>query len=179
MHGGDRKFRYLDDDSDRIELLADIRRTRRAIVEKAERLPEAECYAPRYYGWTMGALLVELYLNDRLTMAGIQLALLRVPPLRFNLLAPFNQLTASLFSHRRVELTLRAIRRYERCIADLVLGLPVDRFSKPVYDPAHRALLTVEQTIQEGFLFHWQDTLLAVERVEGIYYEPPERPDTL
>jgi hypothetical protein len=179
MPSGDRKYRFLDDDQDRIEMLADIRRTRRAVIDMAEHLPPLDRYTPRYYGWTMAAVLTELYLSDRLTMAGIELALLRIPPLRFNLLAPFNRLTASLFQHRSVELTLRAIRRYERCIADLVLSLPIDKFSRPVYDPAHRVVVTVEQTMQEGFLFHWQDTLLALQRVEGIYYEPPERPDFL
>ena len=83
MPSGDRKFRYLDDDQDRIALLADIRRTRRAVADMAERLPERERYMPRYFGWTMGALLAELSLSDRLTMAGIQLALLGVPPLIF------------------------------------------------------------------------------------------------
>ncbi len=176
---GDRKFRYLDGDRDRLELLADIRHVRHTLVTLAESVPKDRRYEPRFAGTTLAALLAQLHLSDQLTLAAIQLALLGTPPLHLQLLGPFNRLTAYLFKDRSMDASIRAIQRHERRIADLILSLPVDKFSKPVYDPAHDVTLTVEQTMQEGFLFHWQDVLQTMQRVQGIYYEPPGHFDTL
>lgn len=176
---GDRKFRFLDGDRERLELLADIRRVRHALVDLAENVPEGQRYEPRYAGATLAALLAQLHLSDQLTLTAIQLSLLGTPPLHLRLLGPFNRLTATLFKSRSVEATIRAIQQHERRIADLILSLPIDKFSKPVYDPAHDVTLTVEQTMQEGFLFHWQEVLQNMQRVQGIYYEPPGQLDTL
>ena len=179
MSGAERVFRYLDGDQERRDLVADIRRVRRAVIQMAENMPDERRYEPRYQGLTLAALLAHLHVSDRMTMIGIQLALFGLPPFHVRVLDPFNELTARLFKHRVIESTLGDIRRNERHIADFILSLPIEKFSKPVYDPEHDVTLTVEQTLQESFLFHWQEHFAAMQRVEGIYYEPPERFDTL
>jgi hypothetical protein len=91
----------------------------------------------------------------------------------------FNSLSARIFQKRLTDTTIRGIRKVEGRIADFILRLPVDRFTTPVWDPGSDQYLTVERALQVAFLFHWQEHLLTLQKVEGVYYEPPERFDTL
>ena len=55
----------------------------------------------------------------------------------------------------------------------------MDKFTHQVWDPSADQYLTVERAVQVAFLFHWQEHLITLQKVEGVFYEPPERFDTL
>jgi hypothetical protein len=112
-------------------------------------------------------------------MWGIQWALVGLhPPVPAPLLLMLNSLTARAFQKRLTETTIRSLRAQEKQIAAFIIRLPMDRFTRQVYDPTSDAYLTVERALQVAFLFHWQEHLMMMQRVEGIFYEPPERYDT-
>src|SRR5690606_8209013 len=174
-----RNYRYLDGDQERLELIDDIRRVRRAVIQMAETVPEARRYEPRHHGWSLAAMLAHLYLVDRISFWAIQWALAGVrPPIPSALLHGFNALSARIFQNRLTETTIRGIYAHEKRIADFIRRLPMDRFTCPVYDPTIGEYITVERAVQVCFLFHWQEHLQTLQQVEGIYYEPPERFDT-
>jgi hypothetical protein len=180
MHGANRAYRYLDGDLERQKLVDDIRRVRESVVQIVNSIPEERHYEPRYHGWTLAALLTHLHLIDMFSIWAIQLALLGIrPPVPLSVLSAINNVTARLFKKRITTATLRGIQARERRISELILTLPMDKFSKTVYDPTIEAYITVERALQVCFLFHWQEHLLTIQRVEGIFYEPPERFDTL
>jgi hypothetical protein len=173
-------YRYLDGDDERRELVADIARVRRAVVQFAESQPPTRHYEPRYHGWTLAAMLAHLHTVDSLALMQIQMSLLGVrPPLPLPLVNWLNDRMARVFRERLVTTTLKGIRSREKRIADLILRLPMDKFSKPVYHPPSESYLTVERVVQAYFLNHWQEHLQTMQRAEGIFYEPPERYDTL
>lgn len=168
--GTSRDFRYLDSDIDRQELVGDIRQVRRAVVRLAEALPAAVHDQPRYHGWTPNAMLAHLHLMDNLSMFSIQLALLGIhPPISSGVLDRFNGLTANWFQKRVMASTLKGIARNEKRISEFVMRLPIDRFSRPVYYPPQNTYLTVERAMQAFFLFHWQEHLTTMQKVEGMY----------
>ncbi len=174
QQGSNRDFRYLDTDSDRKELIADIRRVRQAVVQMAEAVPQERHFEPRYHGWSLSALMMHLHLTDRLSLFGIQLALVGIhPPLSSANLDRLNDFTARVFQRRLLTATLRGMRAHESRITDFILRLPIDRFSKQVCYPPADTYLTVERAIQAFFLFHWQEHLQVMQKIEGIYYEPP------
>lgn len=172
--GFSREFRFLDTEADRHELVADIRRVRQAVIQLAESVPSERWYEPRYHGWTLAALLAHLNTIDNLALLGIKLALVGIrPPVSLSALNTFNDFTALVFRGRIVSTTLRSVRRNEDRVADLIMTLPLDRFTREVYHPPSGSYLTIEQAFQQYFLFHWQEHLQTMQRVEGIYYEPP------
>lgn len=180
MQGSNRVYRYLDGDADRRELADDIRYVRGTVLQMVASVPEERRYEPRYHGWSLAAMLMHLHLMDNLSLWAIQLALVGLHP-RVSLasLNRFNDVTARLFQKRLTETTIRGIRANERRILDMVQRLPLDKFSKEVYDPSSESFITIERSLQVSFLFHWQEHLLTIQRTEGIFYEPPERFDTL
>lgn len=168
------EFRFLDTEGERQELVADIRRVRQAVIQQAESIPSERHYEPRYHGWSLAALLAHLNTIDNLVILGIKLSLLGIrPPVSLNALNAFNDFTAALFRGRIVATTIRGIQRNEARIADLILTLPLDRFTREVYHPPTSRYLTIEQALQQYFLYHWQEHLETMQRDEGIYYEPP------
>jgi hypothetical protein len=168
--GTSRDFRYLDTEIERKDLVADIRQVRRAVVRLAEALPPTVHDQPRYHGWTPNAMLAHLHLMDNLELLAIQMALLGLhPPLSSGVLDGFNALTARLFQKRVMAATLKGIARNEQRITDFILRLPIDRFSRPVYYPPQNTYLTVERALQAFFLFHWQEHLATMHKVEGMY----------
>lgn len=172
--GFSREFRFLDTDAERRELIADIRRVRQAVIAQAESVSPERYYEPRYHGWSLAALLAHLNTIDNLAIMGIKLALLGIHmPLSLGALNSFNNLTANLFRGRVVATTIRGIQRNETRITDLILTLPIDRFTREIYHPPTGSFLTIEQAFQQYFLFHWQEHLATLQRAEGIYYEPP------
>lgn len=180
MDNASRNYRYLDGDRERQELIDDIRRVRRAVVQMAEAVPENRRYEARYHGWSLAALLAHLVISDRLSLWAIQWALAGVrPPVPSPLLHGFNALSARIFRKRVISTTLRGLRADEKRIAGFIRRLPMDKFTRMVYDPTGDAYITVERAVQVCFLFHWQEHLQTLQKVEGVYYEPPERYDTL
>lgn len=180
MQESSRVYRYLDGEPDRRELLADIHRVRGSVIQIAQSVPEKRRYEPRYHGWSLGALLAHLYTSDRLAFWAIEWALVGIrPPVPSPLLHQFNAFTARLFQKRLIETTIRGIRGQEKRIDDFILRLPLDKFTRQVWDTGTGQYLTVERAVQVAFLFHWQEHLLTLQKVEGVFYEPPERFDTL
>ncbi len=169
-----REFRFLDTEGDRRELAGDIRRVRQSVLQLAESIPQERHYEPRYHGWSLAALLSHLNTIDTCALWAIKLALLGIrPPLSPRALDAFNDFTARVFQRRVVATTMRGIQRKEDKIIDLLMTLPLDRFTREVYHPPSRSYLTVERALQQYFLFHWQEHLQTLQRAEGIYYEPP------
>src|SRR5664279_167619 len=172
--GISQEFRYLDTEAERQELAKDIRTVRQAVIELAESVPEAQWYEPRYHGWSLAALLAHLNTIDNFAMFAIRLSLLGIrPPLSPHALDQFNDLTARVFHRRLVATTIRGLKNNENRIIDFVMTMPIDRFTCEVYHPPTRRYLTVERALQQYFLFHWQEELQMMQKVEGIYYEPP------
>ena len=169
-----REFRYLDTEAERQDLAADIRRVRQAVIQLAESVPPERHYEPRYHGWSLAALLAHLNTIDNFAMFAIKLSLLGIhPPLPLSALDQFNDLTARLFHQRLVATTIQGMKKNEDRIIDFIMTLPMERFTREVYHPPSRSYLTVEKALQQYFLFHWQEHLQTMQKVEGIYYEPP------
>ena len=171
-----REYRFLDSDDDRQALIADLRRVRREVINLARQMPEARWYEPRYHGWSLAAMLGHLQMMDALSLRLIQLALVGIRiPVSEETLNAFNDVMARVFRKRVVTTTLRGLEQGEDRLADFIMRLPMDRFSRMVYDPAISAYLTVEQAVQELFLYHWQDHLQTLRQAEDMLYEPPAR----
>jgi hypothetical protein len=168
------EFRFLDTEEERKELLEDIRRVRLAVVEMAEAVPADRQFEPRYHGWSLAAMLAHLHLMDHLAMWQIKLALLNIAPVvSMELLNGWNDVCARVFRRRIVATTIRGIQKHQAQIVDMVLSLPLDRFSKQLYYPPLGSYLTIERGIQAYYLFHWHEHLTTMQKAEGIYYEPP------
>lgn len=175
-----RSFRFLDTQEDRAQLVEDIRRVRRAVIQIVDQVPEAKWYEPRYHGWSLAAMLGHLQFIDRVYLTTIQLALVGVrPPLPMALIDRANNIMASVYRQRVIGTTLKGIARTETRIADFIETLPMDKFTVSVYYPPRASYITVEQALQVFFLFHWQDHLTTMRAVEGISYEPPGGRDAL
>jgi hypothetical protein len=168
------EFRFLDTEQERKELLADIRRVRLAVIQMAETIPPDRHFEPRYHGWSLAAMLTHLYVMDRLAMWQIKLALLGIAPvIPIELVNGFNDSCARIFQRRLVETTIQGIQKHEARISDIVMTLPLSRFSKQMYYPPLGVYLTLERGIQAYYLFHWHEHLATMQKAEGIYYEPP------
>lgn len=180
MNVSNRAYRYLDSESDRRALIGDMHYVREAVIHVAQSVPENRRYEPRYPDGSLGALLAHLYASDRLWLWSLQWGLVGLrPPVPSPLLTGLNRLGARVFQKRLTTTTIRGIRRQERRIDEFVLRLPIDKFTRQVWDPGSGQYVTVERALQIAFLFHWQEHLTALHRAEGIFYEPPERFDTL
>lgn len=170
-----REYRYLDSDADREAFIADMRRVRQDVIAFARSVPTDQWYTPRYSGWTLAAMLGHLQMMDTLTYWQVQLGAMGVAlPLSEGMLHQFNGLMSRVFEKRQVETTLKGIEKSERKLCEYVKRLPMGRYSKLVYDPALSQYLTVEQAMQEFFLYHWRehlDTLCGKD--DQPFIEPP------
>lgn len=173
-----RNYIFLDTQAEREQLIDQIRQVRAATLQMVDVVPRDAWYQPRYHGWSLAAMLGHLHLSDNLTILNIQMGLIGLTvPVSSGVWNRMNDFTARVFKGRIVETTVRGIQKNEARIAKFILQLPVDKFSRRVYDPPIDRYLTVEQAVQEFFLFHWQDHLRTMHIAEGIYIEPPENPD--
>jgi hypothetical protein len=167
-------YRYLDSEEDRRALLADIHQVREDVIKIARLVPESRWYEPRYHGWSLAAMLGHLQTTDRLSMWLMKAALLGIRlPIPTDMLNRFNDGTARVYKGRVLPTTIQGIQNYEKHIADFILKLPVDRFSRMVHDPALGKTVTIEQAVQEFYLFHWQEHLATLRGAEDVFYEPP------
>jgi hypothetical protein len=168
------EFRFLDTDEERKELLEDIRRVRREVLQLADSIPEDRHFERRYHGWSLAAMLMHLHTMDRLSMWQIKLALLNfAPAIPIEMVNALNDTCAGIFQRRLVATTIRGIQKHESAIEDLVIRLPLDRFSKQLFYPPLGIYLTIERGIQAYYLFHWHEHLVTMQKGEGLYYEPP------
>jgi hypothetical protein len=169
-----RPYRYLDSDADRQALIDDMHRIRLEMLKIAYQVPQDQRYVPRYHGWSLAAMLGHLQLMDKLLLWNVQAALIGVRvPISLSTLNRFNDFMARVYRARVLETTIKGIERNEKQLTEFVRRLPIDKFTKLVFDPALQVNLTVEQAVQEFFYFHWFDHLQTVRQVDGIYYEPP------
>jgi hypothetical protein len=170
-----RAYTYLDSQADREALVADIRHMRRVVLQRMEYVPRDKWYEPRYHSWTPAAMLGHLHLMDNFLLYWTQLALLGIHPrISPTVRDGFNDWMAGVFKNRRVETTINGIQKNEGRIADFILRLPINRYSKPVFSPVWQTYLTVEQGLQEFFLYHWHDHLQTMRQVEDMHYESNE-----
>lgn len=176
--GTNQTYRYLDTEDDRRLLVEDIRRVRELVLQLAENVPEDRHYEPRYHDWSLAALLAHLRLSDQFYMLVIKLALIgfrvRITEERLN---SINNWLSKVLQNRLVATTVAELKTGEEPIADFIMSLPIEQFTKQVYVPVHDEYLTVERAVQVAFLFHWQQHLATLQRVEGIFYEPPGQQD--
>lgn len=171
-----RAYRYLDSDEDRRALIEDIRQVRRDALRMLEIVPQDQWYEPRYHGFSLAAMLGHLQLMDALALWLIQLALIGIrPPGSAALLNRFNDAMARVFRRRVIETTVKGIQAKEAALAAFIEKLPVEQFSRLVYNPASEQYLTIEQAVQEFFLFHWRDHLATMRAADDVRYEPPAR----
>lgn len=169
-----RQYRYLDSDAERRQLIEDIRAVRQDVLRIAERVPQDKWYEPRYHGWSLAAMLGHLEMMDRLSMWLVSLGALGINiPVGEKTLNRFNDMMANVFRQRVVKTTLSGLERTEKKITGMVMKLPMDVFSRTVYHPTLKQYLTVEQTLQEFFLYHWQGHLATMRAVDEVFYEPP------
>jgi len=169
-----RDYRYLDGEAERLALIEDIKQVRREVLKLADLVPKDKHYEPRYHGWSLAAMLGHLQLMDNLRMWAIELGILGIRvPISPYLLNSFNDTMAGIYRKRVVETTLRGIQKKERIIEDFIMRVPVDKFTKLVYEPAQEIDLTVEQAMQESFLYHWREHLETMRNVDDMHYEPP------
>lgn len=169
-----REWRFLDTEADRQALIAEIRRVRRAVIALANSVPADRHAAPRYHGWSLSAMLMHLYVMDSLGMLQIKAALIGISPrLPLTVIDAFNGLSAAVFRHRLIATTIRQIEAHQERIGAFILALPVDKFTLPVWHPPSRTYLTVERAVQAYFLYHWEEHLATMQKVDGIHYEPP------
>jgi hypothetical protein len=170
-----REYRYLDSDTDRQAVIADIRSVRQAVIAFARAVPADQWYVPRYNGWTLAAMLGHLQIMDKLSLWQVQLGALGISlPLPEALFNQFNDVMSRILKQRVLETTLKGLEKGEHTVTDYIQRLPIGRYSQRVYDPAVGQYLTVEQAVQEFFLYHWRDhfdNLRGAE--EQRFVEPP------
>lgn len=152
-------YMYLDTEQDRRKLMDAIEGVRREVLAVVKATPEADYYVPRYHGWSLAAVLGHLNMADSLAMFSIRASLVGMQPkISDQTLHRMNDFMARMFKNRVVETSCSSMAKNQERIADLILNLPVDRFSRSVYVPTV-GVLTVEKALQYFFLFHWQHHL--------------------
>lgn len=167
---------FLDGKVEREQLLRTIHRTREEVVQIIRSIPEDEWYTPRYHGWTPAAMVAHLNTVDTLSLYLIKLALLGfTPTMSTATLNRLNDFMARVFARRVMATSLESVEKNETRIADFITHLPMDKFSKRVFNPGDQKYLTIEQAIQAFFLHHWQTHLHTMREVEGI--QPPTTTD--
>ncbi|MFN8375513.1 MAG: hypothetical protein U0694_21885 [Anaerolineae bacterium] len=162
-------FLYLDTESERRQLVDEIVRTRRAVLQIVDNVPVALRYEPRYHGWSLAAMLAHLHNTDNVSMFLIQAALLHIRiPISKRLNDRINDTAAQLFRQRLIETTVKDIQRSEKRITDFIMRLPISKFTCEVHHPDLDINMTVERAVQALFLHHWQAHLQTMRQVEGI-----------
>ena len=170
----DQSYRYLDSETDRQALIAEMQQVRQAVLDMTETVPEAQWYEARYHGWSLAAVLGHLQFMDHAHMLLIQLALVGIRfPLSLTLIDRFNDTLAGIFRNRVVKASVNGIQDKQDKIAAFIVNLPVDKFTTQVYYPPMHKYLTVEQALQVCFLHHWQDHLQTMLDVEGLQHQSP------
>jgi hypothetical protein len=162
-------FLYLDSDTERRQLIDDIRQVRRAVLQIVDSVPIALRFEPRYHGWSLAAMLAHLHNTDNFSMFLIQVSLVRVRiPVSKRINDRFNDFAARIFRQRIIETTVKDIQRNEKRITDFIARLPINKFTCEIYHPDLEVNMTVERAVQSLFLHHWQGHLQTMRQVEGI-----------
>jgi hypothetical protein len=163
------QFLYLDTEAERRQLVDEIVRVRRSVLQLVEMVPIALRYEPRYHGWSLAAMLAHLHNTDNASMFLIQAGLLGIRlhvSKRMN--DRWNDFAARIFRQRVVETTLKDIQRSEKRITVFIMHLPISKFTREIHHPDLEINMTVEKAVQALFLHHWQGHLQTMRQVEGI-----------
>ncbi len=162
-------FLYLDTEAERRQLVDEIIRVRRAVLQIVDNVPLALRYEPRYHGWSLAAMLAHLHNTDNVSLLLIQLALLRIRiPINRKMNNRINDSAARIFRQRLVETTIKDLQRNEKRITDFIMHLPINKFTCEIFHPDLEMNMTVERAVQSLFLHHWQTHLQTMRQVEGI-----------
>jgi hypothetical protein len=162
-------FLYLDTEAERKQLVDEIVRTRRAVLQIVDVVPVALRYEPRYHGWSLAAMLAHLHNTDNVSLWLIQAGLLKIRiPINRKMNDRWNDFAARIFRQRIIETTVKDIQRNEKRITELILRLPISKFTCEIFHPDLEVNMTVERAVQSLFLHHWQGHLQTMRQVEGI-----------
>ncbi len=162
-------YLFLDGENERQRLIVQIGQVREEVLNHLRSLPEAEWYEPRYHGWSPAAMIAHLNTIDSLSLWHIKLSLMNIKTqFPASMIHSFNDLVAKVFRNRVMATSMKSVPKNEARIADFITHLPMDKFSKQVFEPTSQRILTVEQAIQHYFLHHWQTHLLEMRQAEGI-----------
>jgi hypothetical protein len=168
-----RTYVYLDSEQEREQLIREIRQVRAAVLQIVDIVPQSEWYTPRYHGWSLAAMLGHLNTADQCALLLIQAALLGIrPPVHMPTVHRANAWMSRVYRARRVDTSRQSISKTEARIAAFIRRLPVSQFSKSVYYPPFEQYTTVEKALQDYFIYHWQEHLQTLRKVEGIPQPP-------
>lgn len=160
---------YLDDDRDRRKFIQQLAATRYEMRRITRIVPENQWYAPRYDGLSLAGTLGHLNFSDNMALLLLNMALVGLRPAPSSkALARVKGLTRRLFQKRLIASSLDSMDRNQERIITFVDNLPVDRFSRSVWNPARQQMTTVERGLQEMLLHHWQHHLAQIIAAEGI-----------
>lgn len=166
-------IRYLDGEAERIALIEDIRAVRQTVIDFAQDTPQERWYEPRFHGWTLAAMLAHLHNADNIALLQLKLALVGINvSISLPMLNRINDAAARFFRRRILPTTINDLRKNEKRIADFILYLPMDRFTREVHYPPTGEMMTIERAVQQYFLFHWQEHLKTLQRGESVPDEP-------
>ncbi len=163
------KYIFLDGELERQQLIEQIHRVRQEVIEFVDRIPESEWYEPRYHGWSLAAMIAHLNAMDNICMLLIKMALIGIKfPLGRGALNSSNSAMAQLFQKRILSSSMKSLPKNEERISKFILGLPLNRLSREVFQPNLQKYLTIEQALQSFFLHHWEEHLQTLRIAEGL-----------
>ncbi|MBZ0280920.1 MAG: hypothetical protein K8L97_09270 [Anaerolineae bacterium] len=169
----EREYYSLATEENRRILIADMKKVRQEALLYTQIVPQEKWYEPRYHGWSLAFLLAHLQMMDNLTRQLMQAAMLGISlPSTMGLVNFFNDSAARLFKQRKVENAIRQIQQDEPKLIAFVLKATHPKLGRRLYDPAIDRVLTVEQAMQEFFVYHWRWHIEDIAVVDGRMDEP-------
>lgn len=163
-----REYRDLSSEENRRLLVENMKQVRRDALVLIRAVPPQSWYKPRYHGWTPAFLIAHLQIMDNATLRLMQLAMRGISiPSTLGLINVLNDVSAKLFRQRKVENTIHRIQTDEPHLISFVLRAPKDQLQRVIYDPAIEKRLTVEQAMQEFFVYHWRWHMGDMQAVDG------------
>lgn len=169
----EREYRSLATEENRQAVIEDMKKVRQEALRFVNLVPPNQWYEPRYHGWSLAFLLAHLQMMDNLTRQLMQAAMLGVSlPSTMGLVNFFNDSAARLFKQRKVETTVHQIQQDEPKLIAFVLKAAYPKLQRRLYDPAIDRVLTVEQAMQEFFVYHWRWHIGDILAVDGRFSEP-------
>lgn len=178
MDPASKDYIYLDGETEREQLISEIHKARLAVRRLIDTVPEEHWYEPRYHGWSLAAMLGHLNLTDNIALFLIRAALVGF---RFRMgpgtVERVNNISASMFRRRLISVSIKSMKRNEDTIAAFIRDLPINQFTREVFNQESQQFTTVERYLQDRFLFHWRAHLKTMRDVEEI--QASERSDNL
>ena len=153
----DSQYIYLDGEAERKHLIHAIMATRaelRQIIQQTpthqqrRRVPDCK--------YTLVGLVAHLNFVDDMTFLVFRLARSHIRPAASrSALRGANRIAVAWISRQPMESLLKHMDANEERIVDTILTLPIDDFSKSVFDPRTGEFTTLEKAMQDFWLSHW------------------------